>query len=126
MALAYRGELLSGNLSFLRNVTVASGLGGAAERTAVVLDLSRRISYELSAGGTAGYYLNTSGTGEFSAQPIDEATLRINPFVRYEFSRDLALEASYQYTRISYNLSDQAAAQNLFMIRLVAGWQLLE
>jgi hypothetical protein len=126
VALAYRGELSSGNLVFLRNVTVASGLGGAAERTAVVLDLSRRLSYEFSARLSAGYYLNKSKQGEFSVQSIDDTTLRVNPFVRYEFSPDMAAEASYQYTRIIHSLSDTAAGQNLFLIRFVASLPLIE
>ena len=126
VALSYQGELSSASLVILRNVTVASGLGGAAERTALALDLNRRLSYQLSTGGSAGYYLNQSDPGEFSARAIDEATLRINPFVRYAFSPDLTLEASYQYTRVIYRLSDSAAGQNRFMVRLVASLRLLE
>lgn len=126
LALAYRGEFSGASLAFLRNVTVASGLGGAAERTAVVLDLRGRPSSQLSTGASAGYYLNQSAKGEFSAQPIDERTVRISPFIRYEFSPDLALDASYQYTWVSYRLSDTTAGQNRILIRLVGRWQLLE
>lgn len=126
VALSYRGELSSGNLVFLRNVTVASGFGGAAERTALVLGLNRRLSFELSARISAGYYLNQSEQGEFSNQAIDETTFRINPSLRYEFSPELAVEASYQYTRISYSLSDREAGQNRFLIRCFASLPLFE
>jgi hypothetical protein len=126
LTLSYRGEFSRANLTFLRNVMVASGLGGAAERTALVFDLNHRLSQEFFIGTSAGYYLNQSDRGEFSGQPIDETTLRINPFVRYAFSPELMLDASYQYTRIVYHLVDSAAGQNRFLIRLVARWQLLD
>ena len=118
VALSYRGELSSGNLFFQRNVSVASGLGGAVERTALVLDLNHLLSYEFSARLSAGYYLNQSEQGELSAKAIDETSFRINPSLRYEFSPELAAEASYQYTRIIYHLSDRWAGQNRFFIRL--------
>jgi len=118
VALAYTGERGNGNLSFYRDVTVAAGRGGAAERTAVALDLAHRGSYELTGLFSTGYYVNKSEAGQFSNQAIDERTVRVRPGLRYAATKNIDVEAAYQYTRILYRQADTSAVQNMAYLRV--------
>lgn len=112
-SLMYRGDKNRGSLSFSRDVEAASGRDGATERTSAVLDIGRRFTYEFSGSLSAGYYRNTSEAGEFSTEEIDEKSVRVRPSLRYAFTRNVFLEAVYQYARIDYGASNARAEQNL-------------
>lgn len=126
LSLDYRGETGGGSLRFTRNVTVASGRGGATERTGLVLELRRRFTWELSGRVNTGFFLNEADGGELAARDIDEKTILINPVLRYDFSRDLFAEASYQYSRVINDSSDRDADQNRVFVRLTSRFPLLE
>jgi hypothetical protein len=101
LSLHYKGEYWYGDLTCATDLTPAPGLNGAAEHNAITLSTQYRLTYELSALLTTGYYTFKSGPSNVSAQIIDQKTFFINPGVRYEFSRDIAAEASYGYARVS-------------------------
>jgi hypothetical protein len=126
VALAYKGERGTGNLSFFRDVTVAAGQGGAVERTAVTLDLAHRGSYEFTGLFSAGYYVNRSEAGQFSSQAIDERTVRVRPGLRYAATKNIDVEAAYQYTRVLYRQSDSAASQNVVYLLAALRYPVVE
>jgi len=104
-------------ISAVHDVLPASGRSGTARRTSFVFSMSRRFTYELYGTLSGGYYLNKSRQGEFSAQTIDESTIRISPGIRYQFDKDKMIEAVYTYNRSKYNVNNTKAERNLFMVR---------
>jgi predicted porin len=118
VSMNYKGELGNASLTYNRDVTPASGLNGAVERNAFMLSTRYRMTYEFSILFSAGYYTNKSDAGQFSTQVIDERTIRVNPGVRYEFSKNIAVESSYDYTAVDYLESNTSANRNLLSIRL--------
>lgn len=126
VALAYKGERGTGNLSFYRDVAVAAGRGGAAERTAVTLDLAHRGSYEFTGLFSTGYYVNRSEAGQFSGQAIDERTVLVRPGLRYAATKNIDVEAAYQYTRVLYRQMDAEASQNVVYLRAALRYPVVE
>jgi outer membrane scaffolding protein for murein synthesis (MipA/OmpV family) len=114
VSLNYKGEYLNGSLSLNRNFSVASGLNGAAESIAVMLTTQYRLTYELSFLLSAGYSSYKSSPSNYSSNLIDQETFSFSEGVRYEFSRDVAGEASYGYTRV------QCPASNTIVINCPA------
>ena len=118
LALSCKGEKTDGSLTFNSDIQPASGqTSGTTVRTSVVANIGRRFSYELYGGMSLGYYRNKSNPGEFSGQAINEETLSVAPRVRYEFTRDMSIETSYQFTRVLYKINDTEANRNLFFVR---------
>src|SRR5208337_2257377 len=107
------------NFSYSRNVIAAYGLNGAAEQNAFTLSTQYRLTKEFSILFSAGYYTLKSDPSEFSAQVINQQTIGVNPGVRYEFSKDIFAEASYEYLTVDYPLAENMnAKRDLFSIRL--------
>jgi hypothetical protein len=118
LALSYKGELTEGSLSFNSDVQPASGqTSGTTIRTGLVADVRRRFTYELSGDMSVGYYKNKSNPGAISGQAIDQDTLLVTPSIRYEFSKDMYMEASYQFTKVFYNISHTEADRNSVFVR---------
>ena len=116
-SLNYKGEVGSGSFTFSRSLSPAYGLNGAAEQNALTLATQYQFSYEFSALFSAGYNSLKSLASEFSAQAISEQILRVNPGVRYEFSKDMALESSYEYDMVDYSTSKDKANRHIFSVR---------
>jgi hypothetical protein len=126
VSMMYRGEKNRGSLSFSRDVSASIGRTGATERTAVVLEVGRRFTYEFSGSVSAGYYWNMSDAGEFSTGEIDEKTVRVRPNLRYAFTKNISLEAAYQFTRIDSGTPGRPAEQNLAFLRFAVQMPLIE
>jgi len=126
VALSYRGELTDGSLSFFQDVRAASGRTGATERTALVCKIGRRFTEKLRGNLSAGYYLNNSEGDDFAVEEIDEKTLRCQTRARYEFTKDIALEASYTFTTIRDSEEHSTTNRNLVFMRAVFQYPLLE
>jgi len=116
-SLNYTGEVTSAAFSASRDIAPASGLNGAVERTSFSLSAERRLSYEFKGLLSASYFINKSGSGQYSATPINYQTFNFAPGIRYEFNRDMYLEASYTFTRIEDRQADLTANRNLFLVR---------
>jgi hypothetical protein len=119
--LAYKGEKGTANLSFGNNVFPASGRAGNTERMSLTADIRYRLTYEWSVAASGAYYKNDSDRSESSTAEINEQTWLLSPSVRYEFTKDLYLDASYSFNRVEYRQSDTAAARNIVMVKLT--WQ---
>ncbi len=130
--LSYRGEKTekgaktTGDLTFNHRIMPASGTVGVSERTSFTLSITHRFTYELLGSLSMGYYINRAERGKYSTASIDEATFRINPRIRYEFTKDIALEASYSFTFIKDKEADTDAKRNLFMIYFTIQYPLFE
>jgi opacity protein-like surface antigen len=117
LVLAYQDNFTTGNVTVKKDIMPASGRNGAADRTVVAFDLRQRFTYELQGFVTGGYYLNKSDPGEYAIYEIDERTMRGGAGLRYEFTRDMYLEASYEYIKTQYRSSDTQADRNLCLLR---------
>jgi hypothetical protein len=118
-ALSYQGESFVASLSFYRDIATSGGRAGTVERTALVFDMGKRFTYKLWGHFSAGYYLNQSKGREFALQEIDERTWRLNPYLRYVYSRDLSFDLSYSYTKVNDRVDGTDADRNLVFLRLV-------
>lgn len=123
---SYKGELSRVNFSYIRDVLPASGRSGASERNAFILDVSRNLTFELIGSLYASYFTNRSKKGEFAAAEINENTYSVGPRIRYEFTKDYALEILYSYTRVDYRVTDEDAQRNFIMVKFAAQWPLFE
>jgi len=118
-AVSYRGEKTNAEIGLLYDFLPAYGYAGVAERTGATFNLSRRFTYELRGSLNAIYYLNKAEQGRFSAQTLDQETVQIIPSLRYEPTRDVAVEASYVFTWVRYRDVSEHAVRNLVMVRLI-------
>ena len=126
LALAYKGERTTGELSLSYDLAPASGRSGTAERTSATLNINHRFTYELKGGISAGYYKNKSQEGDFSTSSIDEELFRISPSIRYEFNNDARLEASYNFSKTWYHVDHSQAERNLFSLRFYIQYDLIK
>jgi hypothetical protein len=122
----YRGEKTGGSLTLTRDVAAAPGRGGATQRSAAVLDLRTRSTWELTGFLSTGYYLNRSDAGQFSVQAIDERTVQVRPGVRYDANRNFFVEAAYQYTRLVNGEADTSASQQVAYLMATLRYPLYE
>jgi hypothetical protein len=109
----YTGERTNASLTFSSNIAPAYGYTGAVLRTAGVLNLSRRFLHDLSGTLSAGYYWNKSQAGQYSFRTIDEQSTRLRPGIRWEATKNIVLDASYQYTWLEYQLTGEKVVQNV-------------
>ncbi|MFH2075028.1 MAG: outer membrane beta-barrel protein [Pseudomonadota bacterium] len=126
VSLTYKGERSNGHLTYSRDVSPASGEGTAVERNALMIGGRYRLTYELSFLLNAGYYTNKSGQFASSANAIDSQSFIINPRLRYEFSKDVALEASYDYYKVDDRAADTQAERHRVSLYLSVQHAFLE
>lgn len=117
-AVTYKGETTNGSLSFSSDVKPSSGQNsGTTIRTGVTAEVRKQFTYELSGAMAVGYYHNKSNQGAFSGQRINEDTILATPSIRYEFNKDMYLEASYRYTKLYDNIYSTDADRNMVFVR---------
>ncbi|MBI5237001.1 MAG: hypothetical protein HY887_01070 [Deltaproteobacteria bacterium] len=125
VSLNYNGERGNGELVYTRDVAPAYGFNGAAESDALTLSVQNMFTNELSSFFTAGYNALKS-VSKFSTKAINKHIFRVNPGVRYEFSKDMAAEASYEYTMVDYRELVTEANRHIFSLRLYIQHSFLE
>ncbi len=125
ISLTYGGEYTNIGLNFSHDVQPASGRTGATERTGLSTRIGRRFSDKFRGDLSASYFLNKSDQAEFTLSNIDENSFRIQPRLRYEFTRDMALEAYYAYTIINNQVTDTQRVQNIIYFRFTLRYPLL-
>jgi hypothetical protein len=125
-SLSYKGEKTTGDLTFSHRIAPAYGTVGVSNRTSLSVGMNRRFTYEFSGGLSAGYFINKAEAGKFSTVAFDEETFYVNPRVRYEFTKDIALEGSYHYSFTNYREANTEARRSLVMIRLYLQHALFE
>lgn len=118
VSLNYRGELIQGELAYVRDLSLATGLNGAAERNALSLSTRYRLTSEFSVFVTTSYSTYKADQSNYSAQVIDQRPFDVNGGIRYEFSKDTAVDVSYDDTLVRYPASDANAHRQLVFISL--------
>jgi len=108
----YTGERTNANFTFSSNIAPAYGYVGAVQRTAGILNLSRRFLHDLSGTFSAGYYWNKSQAGQYSYRSIDEQSAMLRPGVRWEATRHIVVDAAYQYYWQRNELTGEISVQN--------------
>jgi predicted porin len=126
ISLNYRGERIQENIAYVRDLSLASGLNGAAERNAVTFTTQYRLTYEFSGLFATSYSQYKSDPSNYSAQVIDQRTGDVNAGIRYEFSKDTAMDISYGYTLVRYPASGVNAYRQLVFIGLRTQFPFLE
>ena len=123
-----RGETDSEQLSFVRELSTASGRASTTLRNAVTMMLTREFTDRISGNIYAGFYRNMADRNHSAAPPLNETTVEVNPGVACMLSKDLSLGASYSYARVK---SDQpstsvTAHRNTFFVRIIAQHKLFD
>ena len=117
-ALNYTGERGNSSLTYTRDVRPASGYNATVEMNALAINLSYRFTHEFSFSLYGGYYTNKSGQLASSANSIDTQTLGITPRIRYEFSKDVAVDLSYDYINSENKVTNLQAERHLVSLLL--------
>jgi hypothetical protein len=111
-ALTVRGELQQGSLTLGHDVGLSSGRNGTAENTSLDLVYNRELSRNLRLATSAGYQLSRSSGSGLASSGTDEDYLRLQAALRYQVTRDTALELTYAYRKTLYRQTDTAAERN--------------
>jgi hypothetical protein len=113
----YKGEKTDGNLTFSHRIEPASGTVGVTTRTSLSVGIDHRFTYEFSGGLSAGYFFNKADEGKFSTVAFDERFFYVRPRLRYEFTRDVVLEAFYDFAYTKDKLNNLEPRRSLAMLR---------
>jgi len=125
-SLSYKGEKTAGDLTFSHRKAPAYGSVGVTNRTSLSFGINRRFTYEFSGALSAGYFINKGEEGKFSTVEFDQESFYVNPRLRYEFTRDTALEASYNFSYTKDKLAGTEPRRSLFMLRFYIQHALFE
>ncbi len=117
-SVTYKGERENGDLTYSRDVKPASGQRTAMERNSLAMNLRYKVTHEFSFSLNASYFTNKSGQLASSTNAIDTQSFMINPRLRYEFSRDTAVEATYDYTMVDDLIAGKQAERHRVSVRL--------
>jgi hypothetical protein len=124
--LMYGGETTTADITFNSDVMPAYGSLGTVERNALVGNVSRRLTYELTGSIYAGYFTNKSKSAEFSARSLNYETLYAGPSIRYNFTKDMSVEGSYMFTHHEDKVAETRAKRNVFFVRFFVQHAILE
>jgi hypothetical protein len=125
LTFTYRDALSGGEIGFRQEIAPASGVG-VTERTSLNLSMYHRITEELRATFSANYYLNKAGKNQYSRNEINYQTFYLGPGLRYEYSKKLAIDFSYSFTRVNDMVANTTSDRNQLMIRLTVQEDLLD
>ena len=125
-ALTVRGETQNGSLTFSRDVGLSSSRNGTSENTSIDVAYRRFLTDKFSSSLTGGYQMSRSDSDDLSAGRIDEDYIRCTAGVRYQFNRNMALDASYSYLKALYNQSETSAERNSVMVSFTIRHPLLD
>ena len=125
-SLSYKGEKTAGDLTFSHRKAPAYGSVGVTNRTSLSFGINRRFTYEFSGALSAGYFINKGEEGKFSTAAFDQESFFVNPRLRYEFTKDMALEGSYNFSFTKDKLYGTEPRRSLFLIRFYIQHALFE
>ena len=124
--LSYKGEKTSLDFTLNQDIQPSSSGGGATNRTGLSVGMRRKFTQELSGVLTTGYFLNKSDQSQYSRVAIDEKTLYVAPGIRYDITRDMAVDLTYNYTQVDYQQNNSTADRNLVWVRFSLQYPLFE
>jgi hypothetical protein len=124
--LEYAGEKTRASIDASHDVAPLSGSSGVVQRSALTFNGGHLLLEKLRLGLFLGGFLNRSDENEFSNEKIDETAFTVNPSLRWEFYRDVTLEAGYIFSYVDNREDDTAASRNLAYVQIAYGLPLLE
>jgi hypothetical protein len=125
-SLSYKGEKTTGDLTLSYRKSPAYGTVGVTDRASASFGISRRLTYEFYGSLSGGYIYNKAEQGRFSTVAFNQDTFYINPRLRYEFTRDVALEASYDFVYLKDKINNTEPRRSLVMLRFYVQHALFE
>ncbi|MBI5577862.1 MAG: outer membrane beta-barrel protein [Deltaproteobacteria bacterium] len=126
LAVEYAGERARASLAASHDINAASGTSGVVQRTGVTFNGGYLWLEKLRVGLIASAFRNKSENEEFTGTEINEYTYNFIPSLRWEFYRDVTLEAGYGFTYVDDRTEDGNAVRSLAFIQLAYGLPLLE
>ena len=126
VTISYKGESSRCNLNFYTDVRPSSGNTGPTERTAAGFDYNRRFAYKLWGNLSTQFFLNKADPGKYSRQGTDKQTYSIRTGLRYEFTKDLSADVSYNFIRVKDKDDDTEKNRNVFFVRIKYKYPLFE
>ena len=117
VVLSYRGEFTQISTTIFKLLEPRSGFRtGTVDRTAFIFDVYRRLTEALGVGLAAEYFLNKEGPGTLT---VDDHTINIRPRIRYDFTRNVSLEAVYTHSRFNNEVNNLERERNLVFLRFL-------
>jgi hypothetical protein len=126
LAVEYVGERTRASLGASHDVTAASGSRGVVQRTGLTFTGGHLLTEKLRLGTYLGAFRNKSGENQLSGQKIEEFSYSANPSLRWEFYRDVTLEAGYAFTYLDDQEGNQGSLRHLGYIQIAYGLPLFE
>lgn len=120
VALDYRTASGGVELVYTQDLTLPTGIQAASKRDEVAISVWSRFTSELSASLKTDYSMYRSDDAN-SSIIIRQNNASVSTLVRYEFTKDLALEGSYQFIKVVFKSSESKADQQVYFVRLTAG-----
>jgi outer membrane protein assembly factor BamA len=126
LSVEYVGERTRASLGASQDVTAASGGQGVVQRTGLTFNGGHLLTEKLRLGFFTGVFRNKSDENEFSGEKTEEYSYSVSPNLRWEFYRDVTLEAGYSFTYLDNQADNESALRHLGYIQLAYGLPLFE
>ena len=126
LAVEYAGETARASLGGSHDISPASGSTGVVQRTGITFSGGYLLLEKLRLGVTSSAFRNKSENEEFTGNEINEYTYNVRPSLRWEFYRDLTLEAGYGFTYVDDRTDEGNAVRHLGYLQLAYGLPLFE
>jgi hypothetical protein len=126
LAVEYVGETTRASLGASHDINASSGSQGVVQRTGLTFNGGHLLTEKLRLGAYAGAFRNKSDENEFSGEKIEEYSYSASPSLRWEFYRDVTLEAGYSFTYLDDQEGDQGSVRHLGYVQIAYGLPLFE
>jgi hypothetical protein len=126
LGVEYVGERTRASLTGSHDINAASGSRGVVQRTGLTLNGGHLLAEKLRLGAYAGVFRNKSDENEFSGEKVEEYSYSASPSLRWEFYRDVTLEAGYSFTYLDNQEDDESSVRHLGYIQIAYGLPLFE
>jgi hypothetical protein len=126
MKLNYTGEVSGGALTANRDILPAYGAIGTFERTSITASGYWNLSYKLRGDISTGVFHNQTEKTQFAVTPFNAESFYINPTLRYEFTKNMYLEASYTFARSENKEANTTENKNIVFLRFYIQHPMME
>ena len=120
--LNYKGLYTEAGLSVSHDVREGAGTAGTVERSRLGLDVTRKMTENLSLTLETSFYMNVSDRE--NRADIDERTFNFQPGFRYRFGDNWILTGSFRFTSEDDRENDQTTERKLVYFSLRKNFEL--
>ncbi|MFZ1986299.1 MAG: hypothetical protein WAU91_17935 [Desulfatitalea sp.] len=122
----YLGARTRCGLTLSHDLRPTSGTQGPSNLTRGILNVSRRLQEKFALGFSAGYFMNRAKADEYFADEIEQDTLSLRPYLRWQFFEHFALEGAYGYTALDDRTTDERTKRHTLYVQITFGYSLLD